>query len=462
MAELITESRNVSRAIREEFRKLAPSAVLDNRLGRFCEILVALREDVLPALEQGALRSRPHEAMSAVEGIFAKALPQRVIVFGLADDAGYGEYDLWSEVRTQLSDLGIPDGLRADRVRFLGLSFPPGEKDNVLLHANLCHEVGHALIQDAHWLDRFIPELPGDEAIQHLTANIQPQDVFAALGDEGKAAAVTNLFARTGRLYARNGILVNWLEELLSDAVAICVLGPAAAFATVELLRRSVGLHSDFFGRTHPRSALRIELQRLHLGDWEAVSGDPSFEDLLAAYPKAYAYLEDTHAAYVGEPGRIPEVQWEHASGIDYRIERTLEFYEALEQALRNKLPDILEVVRTWLLPRGLLYTPADFQEEVPHLIAKLEALVPPSTFGSYGAERPASYAGIMNAGALLRRQSLDAFTAGIGPYQALEARDPGSGTYKAEELIVALIRKAIADSHVHRRWLSANAKASA
>src|SRR5205823_558768 len=129
-------------------------------------------------------------------------------------------------------ELGMADGLSADRIRFLALSFPSGEKDNVLLHANLCHEVGHELIKDARWADRFLSELPGDEAIQRLTATIQPQHDFAKLVDLEKATVVTNLLTRTGRFYEESGVLTNWLGEVLSDAVAICVLGPAAAFAT--------------------------------------------------------------------------------------------------------------------------------------------------------------------------------------------------------------------------------------
>jgi hypothetical protein len=458
VTDLIRESLNVASAIRAEFRKAVPKAPVDNRLLRLAETVVALRNDVLPAVEQGSLRTRPHEAMSAIEAVLAKALPQQVIVLALGDDVGYGEYELWSEIRTQLSELGMVDGLSADAVRFLALWFPAAEKDNVLLHANLCHEVGHELLTAARWADRFLAVLPGDDAIRALAGEIQPRDEYAKLSDAEKETVLTTLVANTGRQYRDNGVLTNWLGELLCDAVAICVLGPAAAFATAELLRLKLGRDRDRFNRTHPRWALRIELQRLHLGDWEGEARPPTFEDLLEDYPTAYKYLEETQADFVGEPGTIAELQLENDRDLGYRIERSEAFYAALEQALRNKLPEILQVVRDWLAPRGLLYTPADFKGEVPALITKLEALLPPSTVGGFGTEKPASYASIMNAGALVRRDRLKKFTDDIGPYRADEVKNAGSGSYQAEELIFALVRKAIADADVHRRWLAAEA----
>lgn len=390
--------------------------------------------------------------MLAIESVLAKALPQEVIVLALGSEFHtYAEHDLWSKVRTQLSDLGLEDRIAAERLLFLSLQFPTAEKDNVLLHANLCHEVGHELVSPFRWADPFLSVLPGDEAIRALAKHIEPHDRYAGLSESEQRTVLANLVTRSGDHYWDSGVLANWLGELLADAVALCVLGPAAAFATAELLGLRLGLHRDRFGRTHPRWALRIELQRLHL---EHVEADLSFGKLLEDHSEALTYLEHVHQEYLGEPGVVEEREFEQHG--DFSIERTMTFYDALEQALRNKLPEILEAVRRSLASRDLLYTPEAFAGEVPALIEKLEAMLPPSSLGEFGSERPASYAGIMNAGALVRRDGLTRITNAVGRFRSREQENRGAGRYEAEELVFRLIRKAISDADIHRRWLAA------
>jgi hypothetical protein len=455
VADLIAEAQTVARAIRSQFLALDGKGETDERrLLRLTRALFALRHHVLPALEQGSLRTRPHEAMLAIESVLAKALPQQVVVLALAGAYhAYAEKDLWSSVRTQLGDLGLEDVLGKANLLFLGVDVPTAEKNNVLLHAILCHEVGHELVASYRWADQFLALLPGDAAVENLADKIEDQEKYRGLTETERQTVLANLVARSGRSYWDSGVLANWLGELLADAVALCVLGPAAAFATAELLSLRLGNDLDPFNQSHPRWALRIELHRLHL-EYREEAGNPNFEELLTAYPLAYNYLENVHQTYIGADGVVFDREFEQVEG--FSLERTLQFYDALEQALHNKLPEILRTVRKELAPRGLLYTTKDFALEVPALIEKLEALLPPSTVGVFGTETPASYAGIMNAGALVRRDRLTKITTDVGRYQAMELEQAGSGQYDAEDLVFRLVRKAIADADIHRRWLLA------
>jgi hypothetical protein len=264
---------------------------------------------------------------------------------------------------------------------------------------------------------------------------------------------LASLVARSGGQYWNSGVLANWIAELLADAVALCVLGPAAAFSSAELLSLKLGNDWDPFKPSHPRWALRLKLHRLHL-EHRTSGGEPSFEELLTTYAKAYEYLENIQQVYLGEPGQVDEREFEQSDG--YTIERTAAFYDALERAVLNKLPEILAAARGDLDKCGLLYTPAMFAAEVPSLIDKLEALIPPSTIGPFGSERPATYAGVMNAGVLARRDRREAIRGDVGRFAALEASERGAGDYETEELIFRLIRKAISDSDIHARWLAA------
>lgn len=453
---LIPEALSVVRAVRAQF--LAPRAggpSQDRRLARLAGTLLQLRVYTLPALQQGALSARPHEAMVAVESVLQQALDREVVVLAAGiDEPNYMELDLWSEVSTQLPDLDLPDKISEAGVLFMYLNFPSAEKNNVLLHANLSHEAGHQLVRHFKWADPILAVLTGDVAVQSLSAFIEPQSRYTALNETERTTVLQNLLARTGQGYSDSGVLANWVAELLCDAVALAILGPAAAIAFTELLGLGLGQEQDCFESSHPRWALRVKLHRLHLRGEDGAS--PTFDDLLISYPDVVTNLEHVHQDLMARPPELPEAQFESHEG--FRIERTVEFYQAVERALENKLPEILRRVRDDLGPRGLLYTPSSFASEVPVLIEKLEALLPPSTIGSFPSEQPASYAGIMNAGAVARMDRLGEITASVGRYAALEAEQVGKGRYEAEELTFRLVRKALADADLHRRWLEARA----
>lgn len=443
------------RAIRARFLTAASTPVEERRLLRLARTLMVLRHDVLPALEQGSLRTRPHEAMLAVEAILARAIDEKVVVLAVGGDRHtYSEHDLWSGVRTQLSDLGLDDRLGRDKLLFLSLAFPLAEKDNVLLHANLCHEIGHQLGRSYRWADPLLAVLPGDEAVEALGAEVQPATRYRVLSATEQRTVLDGLVARTGRNYWDSGVLANWIGELVADAVALALLGPAAALAIADLLTLALGQERDAFTPTHPRWALRIRLHQVHLAHEDE---GLSFDQLLTSYPKVLESLEHTHQEFLGREGQIEVEDFESHEG--YRLERTPAFYAACEKALANKLPDIAAAVRNSLKARAVLFTPAQFAADVPPLIEKLEALLPPSSIGSFGSERPASYAGIMNAGAIVRRDRLAAITQDVGRFKAREEEGRGAGRYDAEELIFSLVRKAISDADIHRRWQSSAAR---
>lgn len=448
----------MARAIRGQFIAGVPGRSRDdNRLYRLAKTVRVLRHLVLPAIEQGSLGQRPREAMLAVEAILAKALPREVVVLARGGSLhSYNEVDVWAAIRTQLSDLGIEDRF-SDTCLFLSLQFPAAEHDNVLLHANLCHEVGHEMVSFHRWGDPILAVLPGDTAVQALAARVQPAAEFAGKTQAERGEILEGLVARRGDqdAYDDSGVLTNWLGELLADAVNMCLLGPAAAFATVDLLNLRLGRDDHSFSRSHPRLALRIELQRLHLDRWPGAPADSlTFFDLLKEYPAAYKHLEETHARFDEVAGVVDEVGSEPY--LEFELVSDQQFFEAMERALRNKLPEILATIQDALRKLGLLYTPSSFKEEVPQLMERLDLLLPPSATGTFGAEVPASYAGIMNAGALVRLDRLDRIVDRVGRYRSAENDEQGAGAFRAEELVFRLIRKAIADAEIHRRWAAA------
>jgi len=448
---LLEATSELNHAIRNRFATYDPaqsSALAERSLERLWFAMVELRMVVLPAIEQGSVRARPIEVMLAIEQLFKAALKEEVVVLASPGELHeYAALDLWRRPAVAAAELGLEPRLERAGVRFIRLRFSEVERDNVFLHCNLVHEIGHELIRPFHWDDE-LGTILGDDAIRSLRARVHPQAEFAALAEDDQALVMHELLARDDEAYASSGVLLNWLDELLADLVALVILGPAAALAAAEWLNLHTIESADRWSRTHPRWSFRIDLERHYLD--REIDGACLSEEL-ASYPQALNYLENTQARHVASSLPLDAPGSESAG--TFSLARDEIFFGALEQTLRNKWPDLIETVESCLADAGMQLSPREFREEVPPLVEKLMCLIPPSTTGEGEDQRPASYRAIVNAGAMVRFDRLSELVAAVPALKADEERARGAGLFRADELISGLVRKAIADALIFERW---------
>jgi hypothetical protein len=448
---LLEATSELNQAIRHRFASYDPArsdTLAERSLERLWFAMVELRMVVLPAIEQGSVRARPIEVMLAIEQLFKATLDQEVVVLASPGELHeYAALDLWRRAAVAAAELGLEPRLDKAGVRFIRLRFSDIERDNVFLHCNLVHEIGHELIRPFHWDDE-LGTILGDDAIRSLRARVEPQAEFAALGEDDQALVMHELLARDEEAYDSSGVLLNWLDELLADLVALVILGPAAALAAAEWLNLLNIESADRWSRTHPRWSFRIDLEREYL-DLQIEGACLSEE--LAAYPQALNYLESTQARHVAT-SLLPEAAGSESTGT-FSLPRDEIFFSALEQALRNKFPDLIEKVGSGLANVGMRLSPRAFREEVPPLVRQLMCLIPPSTTGDGADQRPASYRAIVNAGAMVRFDRLSDLVEAVPALKADEDGARGAGSFRADELISALVRKAIADALIFERW---------
>jgi dCTP deaminase len=114
------------------------------------------------------------------------------------------------------------------------ISFPALERDNILLHSLIGHEIGHLIAQElvesdaADFLDRVQPEIEKATDDELKDKGITEKD-FGLLFKQYRAKRI----AENSKL-----CLLFWsraLEEILSDIVGAVLFGPAALFSTLEI-----------------------------------------------------------------------------------------------------------------------------------------------------------------------------------------------------------------------------------
>jgi hypothetical protein len=248
--------------------------------------------------------------------------------------------------------------------RLFAISFPSFERDNALLHVNFAHEIAHPLEEEylAHEnQDAILVELQRD-----IQKGIKVDDPVQRVVEVGKA--VTD--AQRNRQAA--------LMEVLSDTISARVFGPSALFALYEVATLSSSMDrisADF----HPPWRFRL---REILSSLEKLGFVDPATFQLKGWPKKIpdCILPVKRIAddWLLQLHRIVEQTSDTAE-----IEKSLSDRQAYDSARRALL-----AVREFAAQKvPQQYTPTVFGEEVPGLLARLHADLPPGRI-EYSLER--------------------------------------------------------------------------
>jgi len=266
------------------------------------------------------------------------------------------------------------------------VSFPRIGRLNCLYHVNWGHEVGHILAR--RWLKSNFPPLWREKQTkiakaltEHVKAN--PPPVTSDILDDFIKQTVFDSLKTTMSLF-RHG-----LEELLCDAVAVHLFGPAALAAACEFSARyypdinPLG-QSEYppwrYRLRHMLDACENDLERCE----EALDGDKkSLADRLTPY---VTWLRDTNRFVESDDDQ---------QAVDRHILTKLA-YDLIETVWADARDDVLRS-----LPEDVSapYQLCDRLDTIEELVGKLDANIPPNEVGSWPETQPSLFEDILNAG---------------------------------------------------------------
>ena len=166
---------------------------------------------------------------------------------------------------------------------FVFTSFPFVERQNILLHTLLIHELGHFKDVVDGLTDSVTRQIKIDQdAVKVLAEKIGSTKLKSATtaervdanNDQGAQMTLADFLGDQIRqaVHARcSKILTNWLKEIAADLIAIRILGPAFFFALAEA-SALFGV-MDRYSDTHPSSNFRLKYLLLELARLGFMSG---------------------------------------------------------------------------------------------------------------------------------------------------------------------------------------------
>lgn len=207
----------------------------DDTLSMYCFVLRIIG-GWLVFFDNAGTEQTPRGLVQLLENLMPHLAPNATILLWPQADYNYSIRDL-SQLIANATELLIPEKQRQPLLaRFKGplklMSFPRIERDNILMHAVLGHEIGHPVAES------YLAEEERSEDYQKAlleAAAFSQKYVKAKLGPD--AAGTESLKLGTEVLKHLIELRKRALQEMLSDAVAICSFGPSALFALFEFLR---------------------------------------------------------------------------------------------------------------------------------------------------------------------------------------------------------------------------------
>lgn len=228
--------------LREEYKDTPPATELEIKfLARF---LVELASH-LRFIESATTEATPWSLIRPIEKFAEGVLPNNIFIFRpqwrynygiLSGLIGFYRRSLEKEIEKNKVEhifKGVEDN-------FYIISFPGFEKNNVLLHANFGHEIGHPIAK--------IYQNKEGESRSHIL------EIFRKVNDIVKENLVLpERLREVSRLTdAVLEIRQKGLEELICDLVGVRLLGPASLFAAEEVAHISytfdtVGKETNYY-----------------------------------------------------------------------------------------------------------------------------------------------------------------------------------------------------------------------
>jgi hypothetical protein len=246
--------------------------------------------------------------------------------------------------------------------------FPRVERDNILNHALFGHEFGHPIADEFY--DDYEAEVRYQEDLNKAQSQVEQDDDIAAdlaeiEDDTDRTAFINEVQTKLSDIHRRAVI------ELVSDAIAVHVFGPSALFASMDLLIREgldeVPEFDEYYPPTRYRWRLMLQLLERsgYVSALRALQFDAANGHVKDALDSTLDYLESVVAETT-----------------DQQMLKRDAYIRAAYDWLADILPDALRDAEDRAAPAK--YNAELLSMEVPALVERLRAGVPPSQVGTW------------------------------------------------------------------------------
>jgi len=249
---------------------------VNNRIsGKIHEHAIATRntltaDQLIQSLNRFAeLLPTPHELLSFLEGaerkgsffpfvhplsrLLNKHIENCGVVFASRAELNYSVDEVANPIRNILKPAGLDEACKDFPEQFFIISFPRAEAENIFLHCIFAHEIGHAAPLKEQLIDKILRSIPRNrKAIARLSSEL----LTAQRGSIPLNQSAIQIREEITEEITKSA--TNWAEELTSDAIAVCLFGPAYLFAFIQLTSSLQLL--DNCSETHPSPRLRLRL----------------------------------------------------------------------------------------------------------------------------------------------------------------------------------------------------------
>lgn len=385
-------------------------------------------QSVIASVSEADIHSHPLEMMLYIRELARQVVPGESIevVTVPKETLNYSFRPIWQSRRPVLR-IGS-QAIAEQAVKYVELTYPKGEKDNILRSTVFAHELGHYVDHALGLTKRLLPR---------AYAAILPHIPQLRRADVVRAPGVSDIVV--AQLIV-SGILTSWLQEAVADTFAVRVLGPAFYFCYAELAGLIGGTQAgarieilDVRAASHPRSSLRIQhLWHLlrELEDGLPVEVRQATDEILKMFETRVRVMHG--ATTIGNRSvalvLIPSV------------------YEVLERVWQSLLPQVTEIVDA-AIPEGNVFKSADYKLARLLVKERLEWLIPPNEHEG----QPVKPSVIINAGWYARQFSLETIK-----NRMKSLPDGLEGNHNAVDMLNGLLKYALYATYVHERWLSA------
>ncbi len=385
-------------------------ADLEIRLDRTTKLLPFLYE-LVGFVEGSDVHHSPGQLIPALRRYSQLILPTSEIVVSSKAELNYSIQEIAGPLKKLFGAMSVKKSCDLLPELLFVVNIPAVESEQILIHAVLAHELGHALYDRREVAKGLLPKIKlNEDLVKNLAKTIYEGQL--------KHGSPTPELRLRERVTEEITIRVNgWVKELCSDAIGVRLFGPALFLAAAHLFTSFI--HIDKCSATHPPPRLRIRLMIRMLKQLYPVD---KWRGELQSFTRDW---DEVSAGQISGGSRYDQVA-----------------QETINEAALDLIADASAVATS----TAKCYTPQKFDHDMAKLAPFFLNHIPPGEMGPYGRGTPVELASIINAGWHVYLCDFEKFRRSLHPQD--------SGTrFTAATKLHELVLKALEISEMKTAW---------
>lgn len=335
--------------------------------------------------------------------------------------------EIWIELKKFINNNLNIKNLKVNK-KLIRLSFPEEHKDNLLLAGIFFHEVGHYLDRENQLAEKIYTQLDFD-CIEFKSLN-----KYITNKQSGRKITQVNLIKIMNDFY-----LGPWLKEVISDSIAVYILGPAYIFSMMEFIITIYGNKLltkgnlvDSFSYSHPSFYIRYNLLLKIIKDLDIKSVLPK-----EVWDKIKEYEKDWQNSNIQNNLTFRHIN----NNVTYIIKESINFFKDLEKVLKKTEAMIMKETKALLndriISKDILNTTYELADK------RFKSILPPNEIDNKAVDSIA----IINSGWYAKLLFKDDIIEGVGNI------NEANGEFDLNNLINNLLKYSLKTSRIQRRW---------